>query len=342
MINKYDKKYLNITIIGPGQIGELFIKQASLSKLKISVIGRDQQKLSQLSKKYPNINFSNKYINIIPKSEVIFITAGSEGTKDILNQIQKIKHNNPIIIITQNGLFTYKKNQLTKLNNLIRASVFTVVTTNKQNEVIYDPQNLKISLSTIRGQGLKKVKTIITKMGFISEIINSWENMQITKLMLNTIGSTSVITGLTISQTFKNPNLFDIEIKAIRDRMKIIKANKYHLYNFKQINIPAKTLMNFLILIPMPVLKMLRLKLGTLIVKKRKNQLSAASKKINKGILPAEINDYHKKFLQLAQKHKLKSPIDQTIINIANKHYKDLKNMSKKQRLTLLKRMIKI
>ncbi len=144
-----------------------------------------------------------------------------------------------IVILPQTKVDTVPRVKEAFGNNanirIIRASNFTPVV-EKNGNVDYVDSKKRIALSIIPEQdenetlfslkdfdALKRVERQFQNAGFSVTIVDDYRSMEYTKLFYSLIGSTTEVTGLTIAQTLKDSQLMQLEIRAIRDRLALLK-----------------------------------------------------------------------------------------------------------------------
>lgn len=320
--------FSSITVIGAaGQTGQLFIEEIS-KKIKdtcIEAVVKENQKSKFLHFYPPTVHITSDIKNSVEKQSELIILATPNPIDEILETIAAETKNNATILLPQNGvqaaqtaqkiLDKKKKHEV----NLIRASLFTTVSIDKEGKAKYKANKLRIALSPISVQAKKKLEDLaelFKKAGFNVEILDNYKSMEWTKLLVNTLGSTASITGLTIKETFLDKQLFQLEMRALKDRLTIIKAAGIP---FAPITWQHIQLLKMAENIPLFILRSCRFIIANLIIKGRENIQPAALRKIMQG-KNTELNYYHKPFMDLGQRHGLNSPVDETIIEIIKEH----------------------
>lgn len=333
------EKNSNVTIVGLGQIGLMFLEQLSnIDDLSLSGVGRDHQ-LDSLRNTYPNTTFFSLIDQeLISNSDLFIISVGRKGLPKVIKDMKMLIDNSSsktTFLLIQNGVLSNSDIALGTEQSIVRGSVFTVVTS-VGDEIKYKKSGLKISLANIQGNSGSKVQELLLEAGFKSETLDSWRDMEVSKLLMNTLGTTGVVTGLSLSDTFLNKDLFELEVRAMRDRMALIKAANLELYNFWNLAIPAKLLGGIFQYIPLTLLNAARGKLGKVISGERGNELSSAATQVNQGSIPKELDNYHTFFLSLAEEFGMSSPVDSAIVDIVQNNVFQLQSMSITDRIKLL------
>jgi hypothetical protein len=173
--------------------------------------------------------------------------------------------------------------------------------------------------------------------GFAVESYDNPHDMEWTKLLANSLGTTSSVTGLTPRETFADDALFSLELRGLRERIAIIKAG-----GIKLLNIPwAKTPLMRLGAMALPAHppEAIKRMIGETIAEGRRNLPSAATRRIMEGKDPSEALRYHLPFIQLASQTGLTASIDAAIADIVGQHLRgeiNLREMTSPQKIELL------
>lgn len=355
--------FKSVGIIGVGLTGELYLKQISSALSDVvsitGIIRQLDQKSDALTKRYPTASFSgiDEIRDILQSDErrpEAIILATPNPVDDLLQEIAANLGDKPLtLILPQNGVGVAEKAReiLGKNVTIIRANLFTPVSTNEDGSIKYDSDKLRIGLALMpeadntvfdaRGnEELQKAKALFEQSGFDAKVFEDYKAMEWTKLLLNSIGSTSEVTGLTPEETFSDPKLRKIELQAIADRLKIMRAAgiKYEKIHWGGAQM--------LPLLDKPIIKQLRNHwplagfITDLIASGRENKPSASGIRILNGAMPdeTEIPYYHQPFIDLAKEHGLSSPVDEAITGIMDRYPKkiDLMHMAPKDKRAIL------
>lgn len=221
---------------------------------------------------------------------------------------------NFILVLPQNGLdvVLLAREILGKRINIVRASLMTPV-----HKDIYDRSKLRIALAQTDGKGVVDVEKVFKSSGFKTKICPEWEVMERSKLLLNLLGSTGAITFLPLKDTLQDEELFRIEVKAMRDRLAILRADGYDVIDLP--GVPLKLLTGIMENVPLEILVRSRHIIAKLVAGHRINYPPAAASKIQEG-KPTESFSYHDPFIRIGRQYGLRSPIDEAILDLINEH----------------------
>jgi ketopantoate reductase len=128
-------------------------------------------------------------------------------------------------------------------------------------------------------------------------------DMEYSKLFLNLIGMASASWGKSVQNGFKDKNIFQEEIAALREYAETVKLAGGRFINFK--HYPVKNLSDIINYMPMPLLVVLRNILGGLISKGRGDKPKDIS----------EADHYNGAIIKLAQKFGAQTPVNIKIYN---------------------------
>ena len=314
--NKISKEVLNpfknVLIIGTGAIGSLF--KAELTK----------------NNEHLDVNFvSHDAITeeLLAGAEVIILATPNQTVKEmVVKLLEKIPEDAavPTIVLIQNGVGVVEQAHLALVEStkpdrrlpIVRASVFTQVT-KKGDQLDYNAEKLRVALSPIgcSPEDFRRVEQLLLSAHFQTRNYENYQSLEWTKLLFNTLGTTSMITGLPPSVTFADKELYQLEMNAFAQRCNIL----------RQCGIPiaqidwVKTQM-------LPVLENLRhisffkparKALAGLISKQRNDQPSAAWQKVEAGGDLSEAIQYHQAFIELAEQNDIEVPtLDRAIVSL--------------------------
>jgi ketopantoate reductase len=338
----------SISIIGAaGQTGQLFVKEIAgkIKNIRIDAVVRSSQK-SELIKRFPDsVNVvSDLRVSLKNKPEVI-ILATPNPTTEVLEIIAEEVKKPTTIVLPQNGVSVvpeaqriFKKKNLSYIY-LVRASLFTTVSLSKDGNAVYNPDKLRIALAPVQDFPIEinalSLKSFFEKAGFRVSIFDNYRSMELTKLIVNGLGSTAAITGFTSRDTFNDERLFELEMRALKDRMTIMRAE-----GFQFAKIPWKNiwLLPTLSMMPISFLRRGQGLIAEFIARGRENTSPGAARKIMEG-RATELSYYHKPFLELGKLHGLTSPVDEAILEVIREHERGIINLSsliKEQRRDIL------
>ncbi|MDI6591917.1 MAG: ketopantoate reductase C-terminal domain-containing protein [Patescibacteria group bacterium] len=263
--------------------------------------------------------------------EIIFLTVKNPISPAVRYYYQKIKAENkkfPTLILSQNGLSAGREaievlkeifgKEAEKIQ-VIRVSLFNPVDKEEIDEKIYIDYFLPIRLAfgVISGsKETKEIKDIFKKAGIEAEEISSEniKNMEFSKLLTNLIGMPSAARNFSIKQGFEDLEIFREEIEALREYIKVVKANKGKFLNFQKM--PIKLLAILIYYLPFPILLFLRKKLAKAITKGRGGK--------PKGNLD-EIDYYNGEVVRLGKELGIKTPVNEKILKKIRENIKDSK-----------------
>jgi ketopantoate reductase len=230
--------------------------------------------------------------------------------------------------------------------SLVRASLFTTVGFDGDRKAKYDASKMRIGLAGVPAddhtvfdgathRGLLMSRAVLEQGGFAVKIFPDYLSLEWTKLVVNGVGATGVITGLGAEETFANPDLFNLEARALKDRLHIMR-----LAGIAWADIPWQHVgwLAKLQHIPTAVLRPVRSVLGSVIAHGRHNAPPAAALKIAQG-KPTETTYYHLPFVALGAQFDYRSPVDEAILQIMQRHNRqeiNLNQLSPAQRQQLL------
>lgn len=339
----------SVAILGLGQVGQLFLQEL-IAGPKVYGIGRKRQQAS-LTGRFPDLSFSTKIEEEICQNSQVIILAvpnpADEALGEIAEAISRNAFSQPIIVLPQNGVDVIPKAKKAFKNTgvnpkIVRASLFTAVRQNsKSGEIKYRKEKLKIALAPVSEQDISsvdKVSGLCQRAGFRVEMCSEYKSMEWTKLLLNTIGATGTITSLPPTETFKDKELFLIEIQAIQDRMRILEAAGIPIINFPNLQIPTNLLSQIVARAPRRLLVLFRNQIAKAIASERGHFPPSSARRIATG-KPTEVYYYHRPFIDLGEKLGLSSPIDEVICALVKRHENrefDLREISVKERREML------
>lgn len=200
---------------------------------------------------------------------------------------------------------------------LVRASLFTTV-----NGVSYNPDKLRIALAARREVEevltLPRVARLFKDLGFKVVTTDNYQAQEWTKLLTNTVGATSTVTGLTPLETFTDRELFELELRGLQDRVKVMEAALIYPLNIPWAKTPVLRLAAKHL--PSKLPDQVRRFVAKAIASSRDNQPSAAARKIMEGKKPIEALEYHRPYVTLGQQLEVSTPVDQALFEIISAH----------------------
>ncbi len=311
-----------IGIIGKnGQIGGMLSEVLAGSEAAIVTAGRGE--ISSLMATQP---------------EVVFLATPNpvgETIKEVLAAIESPT----TVVLLQNGVGVVDESlplvEDTPVT-LLRAGIFIPVAKDG-DALVYNERKLRIALAPIPGMPIAKnyaVASMLEKSGFTVRLYEDYRSLEWTKLLLNCLGSTSTVTGLTPYETFTDAELFAWEIRGVRDRIAVMR----HL-GIPIAPIPwGKTglLTRAAPWVPEHPIAIVQRTIAQIISKGRENMPSSAARKIATGSDISEVLEYHRPFMHM-------SPIDEALFTVILGHQKQqysLREMSPKERRQKLREYV--
>jgi len=321
---------MKIAIIGVGgRTGTMFAFELRNSA-EILGIGREKEiemiKEGELyverkggkPEKFKEKVIGEKEFNEEPGPDFIFLCVKNPIGPVVKYYYQKFKESEkiPSLILSQNGISAAddaKKEleaifgEASKEIRIIRVSLFNPISSEMINDKITISYFLPIRLAFGLTSGSKETEDIkeIFKTADIKaqEILpENIKNMEYSKLFTNLIGMASAAKGLTIEEGFKDKEIFEEEIKALREYIRVVKKMGGKFLNFEHYPIKLFTLLlNFL---PIPFLKIFRKTIAKAITKGRGGK--------EKGNID-EIEYYNGAVIKLGEKLGVGTPTNKKI-----------------------------
>ena len=348
----------SIGVVGAkGQTGRLYMETitAAFSDMPITAIDPNDREINFAGKVdlFTDVTTAFKQ----GKRPEALILATANPTRPLLEEIAANLDNKPLtLILPQNGIAVVSEAQEIfkgKPVTLIRANLFSSSINKDDGTVFYNKEKLRIGLAYVPGaQGevfdaakeaeMQKAAAMFRKAGFDAITFGKdYENLEWTKLVLNAMVSTGGVTGFTPEETCNDPELYELEMKAASDRLKILaKAG----IEYQKIKWGGADLLP---LLTVPGTKTLARKVERLkkkiikqIVEGRDNKPSGAWLNIMAG-KDTELTYYHQPFIDMGKEHGLHSYVDEAILAVAATHIpdgsiNDLRERTLEQRKQLL------
>lgn len=326
-----------------GQIGQLFLENISsrVRDIKLEAVERQEQKGILTHRFKDSATISTDLKESLKKNFDVVIVAVPLVATGVFDVIAENINRNATLIFPQNGvaivpiiLRLFNKKNV----NLIRSSLFTSVSLNKEREAVYNHDKLRISFAPINEvpkEIMEKAKVLFASSGFKVKLFDDYKSMEWTKLITNGIGSTAAITGFTPRETFNDKKLFALETEALKTRLTIMNEAGISFVNIPWQNISLIPLIKNL---PVSLLSAGQSLIAELIVKGRRNEQPAAARKIAKG-QPTEIKYYHQPFIELGRLFGLRSHVDEAICEIISEHERgniDLATLTREEKRNML------
>jgi len=222
----------------------------------------------------------------------------------------------PSLILSQNGISSVEdaKKELkeifgetSKEIRIIRVNLFNPISSEKNNDEVKISYFLPVHLALGVAWGPKEIediKEIFEKTNIkVQEILpENIKNMEYSKLFTNLIGMAAAAGGFEIAEGFEQKEIFEEEIKSLREYIKVVKKSGGKFLNFNHYPIKLFTLLiNFL---PLTILRIFRKRIAKAITKGRGGK--------EKGNID-EIEYYNGAVIRLGEKFKVETPINKKI-----------------------------
>jgi 2-dehydropantoate 2-reductase len=251
------------------------------------------------------------------KPDIIFLTIKNPIDQAVKYYFQNLQDKPPTLLISQNGISAISdakralKEVLGESANkvrLIRIILFNPIEAKKNNDIFQINYSLpiKIALAKVSGPGdIDDVLEIFEKAGFRTEKFPSQEskNLEYSKLFLNLIGMASASRNLSIKEGFKNREIFQEELSALKEYIKAVALAGARFVNFSVY--PVKTLAGLLDKAPPLLLIWCRNFLAKIVTKDRGQKPKDLD----------EIDYYNGAVIRLGQEINIKTPINEKIRN---------------------------
>ncbi|MBP9781685.1 hypothetical protein KBC89_03450 [Candidatus Woesebacteria bacterium] len=325
----------SVLIIGTGAIGSMFEAEFS-------------QKNEQLDVAF--LSHETIPAEVLANAEVIILTTPNHSVKrmvvELLNKIPDTAEL-PMLVLIQNGVGVVEQAHLALAEStnpdrrlsIVRASVFTQVT-KKGDQLDYNAEKLRVALSPIgcSPEDFRRAGQLFLFANFQTRNYENYQSLEWTKLLFNTLGTTSMITGLPPSITFADKELYQLEMNAFAQRCNILRQCGIPIAQIDWVKtqmLPALEIVRHI-----SFFKPARKALAGLISNQRNDQPSAAWHKVEEGGDLAEAIHYHQALIDLAEQNSMEAPtLDLAIVSLlreqaANKlDLQDLTPEERKQRL---------
>lgn len=303
---------------GSGQVGRLFQETLLNPGYSVLPVGRDDIHL----------------LDGLSSATLIF--AVPRTADELMHRVGGLDITRSTILLPQNGVGLAGIAQEAFRDQdaaIVRASLLTAVEAYDGSSTLqYNPNKLRIALSLVSGEtsSLTSAAELFERSGYKSQIIEDTVSMEWTKLLLNTVGSTSSITGLTPEETFEDPYLAAMEIHGLKERLAVIgRSPDIRLARLMGAP-PLDVISTILSMSPERLLVELRGPIGQFVSKGRNNKVAGSFRRLQEG-KPTEIPFYHEPFIQRAEAVGLSSDVDRAIMATYQDHMEgriDLRTLS--------------
>lgn len=299
----------NVTIIGAGAIGQMFNTELLSSQKQLNV---------------NLVSHTDCSAELLTKSDIIILATPNHSVQPLVSQVLELgvaEVKLPTLLLIQNGVGVANQVRRAILESenpnatlsVVRGSVFTQVS-KTTDELRYDRRKLRIAFAPISAdqEELCKVEALFRDAQFETKVFLDADSLEWTKLLFNTLGSTSVITGLTPQETFSDQALFKLEADAFFERSELLRKSGIEVAQIDWVKTQLLPLLKHAG--KFSKVQPLRSVMAQTIGKQRNNQPSAAWKKVlERGNLDEAIH-YHQAFVDLAIKNGMRSPVLDRVI----------------------------
>ena len=323
---KHASPFARAVIVGMGQTGRMFYEQL-LPVSGMDAIGIKRSGWADLEAHHPDL----------------IIAATPNPADEVLKKLAETVREGTTIILPQNGVSVIQvAEQIFPPEHrvhLVRASLLTPVSTDEDGRIRYRPEKKTISFAPIHDDpnAAERAAELFSLAGFRTRVYEDARAMEITKLLLNTIGATSTVTGLTPLETFHDEELFSLEMHGLMDRLAVLHRAGKELINFpgypyvKALDELAGMLQHAPGVMRedmLPALASLfRDRIASMIAGGRSNLPSASFRSIRHG-KKTEVRYYHQPFIHLAETNGGGCPLDESILEIVSGHEKGKLNLN--------------
>lgn len=306
-------QFREVTIVGYGATGRLYYQYLnSLPLQNLDVI---------VHKNLPPDN-PKSLERLLERQSQLLILATQNPIDNVINKISQLVHDGTTIVLPQNGVDVVGK-ALTAFDatgkniHLVRASLMTTVAQDNSGKLAYSKKRKpRIAFAQVTpGNEVIAVEQLFQSAGFDTMVCHDYIAMEWTKLLTNTIGSTAVVTGLSVRDTFKDKELFKKELRGLKDRLMILQAAGIRLADLPGVPIEMFKLIQKVPIEVLLLLTPLRNQFAEYIAKQRNNLPPASQKQLKDGKIPEAIY-YHLPFIQLGESVALHSLVDEEIYRI--------------------------
>ncbi len=319
-----------------GQTGRLYIERTALGSPTLPITAVDLVEPTKRGIEFPDsVKFSSDLASILQRKDrpEAFILATTNPIDKLLETFRdNLDDRHITLILPQNGVDVVPKAQeILKGKNvtLIRASLFTPVDTEPDGKIKYPEDKLRIGLSLVRPEGdiadpekekeLQKAVETFRRGGFDAKIFENYVSMEWTKLVLNAVGITGGIVGISPKEVYNDHALYLLETQALHDRLRILEAAGIKL---EHIPWGGAALLPTYDSLPGLIRKshLAQFLYGQKVIAGRGNKPSSVGINIQKGT-PTEGITYLEPFVKLGETVGLRSIVDEAMIEIIQGNY---------------------
>lgn len=328
--NEAPQAFRSVGIIGvTGQVGELLARTLA-PYAHIEAVVRERRWRDEGA--HHEIGFHTSIERMLATEPEVVILATPNPTDEVLKEIAQYAQKPLTLILPQNGVDVVPAAEKVLGSSrsrftIVRASLFTNVSRDENGDISYNPKKKRIALSPVGDPdgSLLKAQNMFARAGFDVKVVQDYRSMEWSKLLANLFGSTSTVTGLSPREALSDPEIFSLEHRALKDRLRILAAE-----GIKVADLWGIGRLRWLSRVPRPIALMFREHVANMFAAERNNQPPAAARQINEGARIVEPTDfYHQPMLSLVEElskknpeieASLRSPVDDAILDILTRH----------------------
>jgi 2-dehydropantoate 2-reductase len=243
--------------------------------------------------------------------DLAILTLKTYHLKDLIPQLVKYKEQIPPILCLQNGVKSEKKlaNSIGE-NLIIPGTVTTAVDKNQKGDVI---------IRSLRGVGIggkhptiKMILSSFNEAGLNPSHYPRADSMKWSKLITNILGNaTAAILNMPPGEIYDNPDLFDLEMRQIKEALMVMKLQKIPPVNLP--GIPVKLLLFAVQHLPKPVNQVL---LKKMVGGGRGGKMPSFHIDLHSGRGFCEVDQLNGAVVQAGQKIHLPTPVNKTLTDV--------------------------
>lgn len=224
----------SVAIVGFGRIGKFLHRElARTSGLHTYVITHNTSLGNHnLSKAHGDATFGNIQ-EVMASNPRVVVLATPNPTDDILTNLAANIQAPTTIVLSQSGVDVVP----TALDafhgkdvKIVRASIFTPVSRQENRDISYDPKKRRVALAAVydsRDKALE-IEKLFGDIGFETAVIGDqghvegYQAMEWTKLLTDCFNITGVVTGLSVYDAYRDPELFAVEWQALKSKFRAL------------------------------------------------------------------------------------------------------------------------
>lgn len=325
MHSEFGEHFNTVSIVGAGgQTGEFFARTLK-GVTRVEAIVRESQVSGFASR---NLVLFRTNPDVITSEAIILATRNP--VRQNLEEIREKAKPPYTVILPQNGAEAADQAKevfagLERKVNIIRAALVTTVGRSEESgDLIYNPGKKRIGLAEVPltehsslsdNSNLMRARRMFRAAGFEVAVLGDYKTLELAKIYLNLFGLTTAATGMSLTETFLDPDIFELERRAVRDRMEILDAAGIPFED-----LPWTRQLSPLTEVPntSPTRALVAGKVGN----ERFNLPSAAAVQIfTKDEKQVEAEKYYlKAFIDFGKQIGLRSPVDEAVYEILKRH----------------------